>query len=166
MSQKKGKKDIFATSISVSLFRTATKVRKMCENCAKKNHMKYSVVCMHGHAWTCKVATAHTHGRFFPFTYIHTYKCYACVCACAHLHTCAFTVVKTWINGRPSSRAAQRSNAAHFSTLCCQMPPSHTHTRAYGCAACRTGCSRNVTQKKNSAVSVTDCSPGRGAAHS
>lgn len=51
-----------------------------------------------------------------------------CVCACAHLHTCAFTVVKTWINGRPSSRAAQRSDAAHFSTLCCQMPPSHTHT--------------------------------------
>lgn len=63
----------------------------------------------------------------FPI-YIHTYECYACVCACAHLHTCAFTVVKTWINGRPSSRAAQRSDAAHFSTLCCQMPPSHTHT--------------------------------------
>lgn len=83
----------------------------------------------------------------FPI-YIHTYECYACVCACAHLHTCAFTVVKTWINGRPSSRAAQRSDAAHFSTLCCQMPPSHTHTRTYSCAACRTGCSRNVTQKK------------------
>lgn len=24
--------------------------------------------------------------------------------------------------------AEQRSDAAHFSTLCCQMPPSHTHT--------------------------------------
>lgn len=45
-----------------------------------------------------------------------------CVCVCAHLHTCALTVVKTWINGRPSK-------AAHFSTLCCQMPPTHTHTR-------------------------------------
>lgn len=90
----------------------------------------------------------------FPI-YIHTYECYACVCACAHLHTCAFTVVKTWINGRPSSRAAQRSDAAHFSTLCCQMPPSHTHTRTYSCAACRTGCSRNVTQKKKTALSAS-----------
>lgn len=83
-AKKKGKKDIFATSISVSLFRTATKVRKMCENCAKKNHKKYSVVCMHGHAWTCKVATAHTHGRFFPFTYIHINVMHVCVL----VHTC------------------------------------------------------------------------------
>lgn len=74
-----------------------------------------------------------------------------CVCVCAHLHTCALTVVKTWINGRPSK-------AAHFSTLCCQMPPTHTHThvkthqhthiQVYSCVPCRTGCSRNLTQKK------------------
>lgn len=129
MSQKKGKKDIFATSISVSLFRTATKVRKMCENCAKKNHMKYSVVCMHGHAWTCKVATAHTHGRFFPFTYIHTYTCYACVCACAHLRIHGSKNMDQWAAQQQSSAATQRISL-HFAVKCRLHTHTHVHTAA------------------------------------
>lgn len=98
----------------------------------------------------------------FPI-YIHTYECYACVCACAHLHTCAFTVVKTWINGRPSSRAAQRRSAFLY-TLLSNAAFTHTHT------CIRLRCLQNRLQpqcnpKKKTALSASQIAAPAAAQH-
>lgn len=80
----------------------------------------------------------------FPI-YIHTYKCDACLCVCtlAHLRIHGSKNLDQWAAQQQSSAATQRISL-HFAVKC----RLHTHTRTYSCAACRTGCSRNVTQKK------------------
>lgn len=99
---------------------------------------------MHGHAWTCKVATAHTHGRFFLFTYIHINVMHVCVCTLAHLRIHGSKNLDQWA-AQQQSRAAHRRSAFLYTLL---SNAAFTHTRTYSCAACRTGCSRYVTQKK------------------
>lgn len=80
------------------------------------------------HAWTCKVATAHTHGRFFPFTYIHTNVMHVCVCVwtLAHLRIHGSKNLDQWAAQQQSSAAQRRS--AFLYTLLSNAAFTHTHT--------------------------------------
>lgn len=79
------------------------------------------------HAWTCKVATAHTHGRFFPFTYIHTNVMHVCVCVwtLAHLRIHGSKNLDQWAAQQQSSAAQRRS--AFLYTLLSNAAFTHIH---------------------------------------
>lgn len=119
---------------------------------------------MHGHAkWqlpTPMVDFSHLH------TYIYINVMHACVHA--HLRIHGSKNLDQWAaqqQGQQSSAARQRISL-HFAVKC--RLHTQAHKRTYSCAACRTGCSRNLTQKKKQRRQRHRLQPRlrRSAAHS